>query len=316
MKCPICSSNDIQNINNLYDDRYGYPGIFKLLKCTSCDHKFLDHQFTPNELVDLYTNFYPRSSMKVEDYEELKFEYGFKSWFNGEKGSAYTYVPKNVRVLDIGCGFGQSLGYHKKRGCEVFGVEADDNIRRVADKFGFNVKVGLFDSSDYEPNYLDYITMDQVIEHVPNPIDVLKGIKSILKPNGICVLSTPNSNGWGAKVFGKRWINWHTPYHLHHFSIKSINNIAKDVGFEIESIKTVTSSEWLHYQWIHLFTFPKVGEKSIFWDYKSQKKSIKQKIILKLLTILHKTKFNHLLTRFFDSIGFGDNYIIILKKPK
>lgn len=79
--------------------------------------------------------------------------------------------------------------------------------------------------------------MDQVIEHVTNPLDILTGINSILKPNGICILSTPNSNGWGAKIFGKKWINWHAPYHLHHFSKQSIEILSKRAGFEIESIK-------------------------------------------------------------------------------
>jgi 2-polyprenyl-3-methyl-5-hydroxy-6-metoxy-1,4-benzoquinol methylase len=312
--CPICISVNINKIRELYDDRYGYPGIFELYKCTSCNHKFLDHRFTPRELGNLYSNYYPRSNIKIEDYSPLKYAKGFKTWFNGEKRSAYIYVPKKVRVLDIGCGFGQSLGYHQNRGCEVFGVEADENIQRVADKFGFNVKVGLFDANDYEKDFFDYVTMDQVIEHVTDPQEVLSGTFSILKPNGYAILSTPNSNGWGAWLFGKRWINWHTPYHLQHFSKKSLANIAQKTGFKIEKIKTVTSSEWLHYQWMHVMTFPKEGEKSIFWDSGITKSTTSQKIILKLITLLHKTKINHILTRFFDAIGLGDNYIIILKK--
>jgi len=316
MTCPICQSVNINKIYDLYDDRYAYPGIFKLYKCTSCNHRFLDHHFTPSDLGNLYSNYYPRSEMKIEDYTELQFQHGFKSWLNGEKRSAFTYVPKNVRVLDIGCGFGQSLGYHKHRGCEVFGVEADENIKRVADKFGFSVKVGLFDPKDYSLDFFNYVTMDQVIEHVTDPSEVLTGIASILKPGGHAVLSTPNANGWGAWLFGYKWINWHAPYHLQHFSKKSLTQIVKKAGLEIESISTVTSSEWLYYQWIHLVTFPNIGEKSFFWASRSKKKSIKQKVILKLFYILHKLKINHVLTRLFDAIGIGDNYIIILKKPK
>lgn len=250
--------------------------------------------------------------MKIIQHWSIK---NFKSWFDGRAGSAYTYVPENVKVLDIGCGFGQSLGYHRNRGCDVYGVEADENINRVAEKFGFNVKVGLFDPNDYEHNFFDFVTMDQVIEHVTNPLDILTGINSILKPNGICILSTPNSNGWGAKIFGKKWINWHAPYHLHHFSKQSIEILSKRAGFEIESIKTVTSSEWLHYQWIHLFTFPKEGNKSVFWDNKRTSISFKHKFIIKLMTMLHRARFNHIITRFFDFIGKGDNFIIIFKKP-
>jgi len=314
--CPICNSAKIALFYKLYDDRYGYKGHFTLLKCTSCSHKFINYHFTSAELGNLYSSYYPRSNMKVEDYSELKYEKNFNSWLNGEERSAYTYVPKNVKILDIGCGFGQSLGYHKSRGCDVYGVEADENIRRIADKFGFNVKVGLFTPADYTPNFFDYVTMDQVIEHVTDPVDVLTDVHSILKPNGTCVLSTPNANGWGAKLFGRRWINWHAPYHLHHFSKKSLSIAATKAGFSVVSIRTVTSSQWLYYQWIHLVTFPKPNQKSVFWNPTSEKLSVKQKIVLKILLVLHKLKCNHILTRFFDAIGIGDNYIVILKKPQ
>ncbi len=312
--CPICKSENNSIIYQLYDDRYGYPGLFSLYKCHNCGHKFLDHKFSSSELGNLYSNYYPSTNMKVEEYSPLEYEHSFQSWLNGKKASAFTYVPKNVKVLDIGCGFGQSLGYHKKRGCDVYGVEADENIIRVAKKFGFNVKVGLFDANNYEKNIFDYVTMDQVIEHFTNPQEVLNGIYSILKPNGYAILATPNSNGWGAWLFGKKWINWHAPYHLQHFSKKSLYMVANKSGFEIETIKTITSSEWLHYQWLHLITLPKEGEKSIFWSNAQFKKTISQKIILKLINLWHKTKINHLITRFFDSFQIGDNYLIILKK--
>lgn len=314
MICPICKSKNISKKYELYDDRYGYDGIFNLFECSDCGHKFLDHQFTPEEICNLYSNYYPRSQMKIEDYSPLEYKKGFKSWFNGERGRAYTYVPKNVRVLDIGCGFGESLGYHKNRGCDVYGVEADENIKRVADTFGFNVKVGLFSANDYEKDFFDYVTMDQVIEHVPDPYEILTGIFKILKPNGYLVLSTPNSNGWGARLFGKRWINWHAPYHLHLFSKKSLIIISQKAGFEVEKIKTITSSEWLFYQWVHLITFPQRGEKSIFWSSRTVKRTLFQKILLKLISLLHKTKINHVITRFFDAIGLGDNLIVVLRK--
>lgn len=316
-KCPICGSSDvIASTYQVFDDRYAYPGFFTLYICSSCKHKFLNHKFSSNELGNLYSNYYPRSTMKIEDYKPLQYTQGFASWFNGEHKSAFTYIPPNVKVLDIGCGFGQSLGYHKSRGCDVYGVEADENIQRVADKFGFRVKVGLFDANDYEKDFFDYVTMDQVIEHMSDPIQVLSDVFSVLKPGAHAIVSTPNATGWGAKLFGKRWINWHTPYHLQHFSKKSLTLTATKAGFTIVSLRTVTSSEWLYYQWIHLVTFPKPGEKSVFWNPCSTKLSLKQKIILKILHTLHKIKCNHFLTRFFDAIGIGDNYILVLKKPQ
>jgi SAM-dependent methyltransferase len=78
----------------------------------------------------------------LEDYKPHEDLSGFKAWLNGAYSSPFRWVPKNVRVLDIGCGFGESLGYYKAQGCETYGVEVDENIRRVAENFGYNVHDG------------------------------------------------------------------------------------------------------------------------------------------------------------------------------
>lgn len=313
MICPICETDSSKYLS-LYDDRYGYSGTFELFACRGCGHKTLEFEAIPDIIRELYTEYYPRSDFRIEDHKPYKEAHGFLSWFNGYKSSPFRWVPENVRVLDIGCGFGESLGYHKNRGCEAYGVEADENIRRVAERFGYKVHVGLFTPDIYEPEFFDYVTMAQVIEHVTDPVETLEGVARILKPGGYAILSTPNSNGWGARVFGRKWINWHAPYHTQHFSFKSMEIAAKAAGLIMEKHKTITSSEWLYYQWIHLATYPKIGEPSVFWSQKREL-SFKQKLFLRLLAYLHRTKIDHLITRFFDGMNLGDNSIFILRKP-
>lgn len=313
--CPICGSLNSKFVSILYDDRYGYPGQFYLMRCLDCKHAFLDCALSPNQLTMLYTNYYPRKSFDIEHYTPYVEENGLSAWLNGLESSAFRWVPENVSVLDIGCGFGESLGYHAARGCYVYGVEADENISRVVEKFGYNVKIGLFDDKVYEASFFDYVTMDQVIEHVTDPLSTLQGVARILKSGGTAILTTPNASGWGAKFFGSRWINWHTPYHLQFFSKNSIKLVADHAGLEVVKIKTVTNSEWLYFQWLHLITFSKLGEVSGFWSPTKVKLTFLQKAFIKILSLIHKTKANHVITRIFDSIGLGDNFVIVLKKP-
>ncbi len=311
--CSVCKHIQLRIERYLYDDRYGYPGKFKMVRCKNCGHASLQCDFSSGQLVELYSKYYPRSSYDIEQYRPHQIIKGFKSWLEGAGRSAYCRIPKHVRVLDIGCGFGQSLGYHTARGCDVYGVEADENIRRVADKFGFKVHVGLFDPELYEPAFFDYVTMDQVIEHVTEPLETFRGIAKVLKPGGVAVLSTPNANGWGAKIFRNRWINWHAPYHIQFFSKKSLRLAAEQTGLKVTKIQTVTSSEWLLYQWIHLSTYPQPGIPSAFWDTTAEK-SFRVKLLLSATSRIHKTKINHLITRLFDALGLGDNYIFTLEK--
>jgi SAM-dependent methyltransferase len=299
----------------LYDDRYGYLGQFGLMQCEHCGHKFLDCNLTSIQLTELYTNYYPRKSFDIEMYKPHEEQRGFFAWFNGLSSSAFRWVPKNVSVLDVGCGFGESLGYHTARGCDVYGVEADENIRRVVERFGYRVHVGLFNDALYEDCFFDFVTMDQVIEHVTDPLTTLSGISRILKKGGIAILSCPNASGWGAQIFGKRWINWHTPYHLQFFTKRSMKMAAEQAGLVLVETNTITKSEWLQYQWIHLATFPPQSVPSWFWSPDKRNPSLLVRTVVKLALIMHKTKINHLLTRVFDALGFGDNYVFILKKP-
>ncbi|MFY0255907.1 class I SAM-dependent methyltransferase [Chitinophaga sp. 30R24] len=314
MNCKYCDSPLQVVAEELYDNRYGYPGRFTMYKCNYCDILSLAADFTPEMIGDLYSNYYPRTQLKLEDWAPYKELSGFKPWFQGSRSAGYHYVPKNVKILDIGCGFGETLGYHRNRGCEVYGVEADENIKRVGDKFGFQVKAGLFDPRDYQPEYFDYVTMDQVIEHVTDPMDSLQGIAKILKPGGVAILTTPNAKGWGIPAFGKKWAHWHTPYHLHLFSRKAMKKFAEDAGLVLEKSFTVTNSEWLHYQWLHMATYPKPGEKSVFWTPNAPKTAA-QKFKMKMIAGFHRLKVNHIITRVFDALNAGDNCIYFLRKP-
>jgi 2-polyprenyl-3-methyl-5-hydroxy-6-metoxy-1,4-benzoquinol methylase len=284
------------------------------MNCQNCGHVFLDCNFTPDQLSELYTHYYPRRNLDVAQYKPHTEAKGLSVWFNGLNSSSFRYVPMNVRVLDVGCGFGQSLGYHEARGCDVFGVEADENIRRVADKFGFRVHVGLFDDSIYKGEFFDYVTMDQVIEHVTDPVATLRGVARILKPGGTAVLSTPNASGWGARCFGRRWINWHAPYHLQFFTPRSMKMAGENAGLVVKRTMTVTSSEWLNFQWLHLLTYPLEGKPSVFWASRGTW-NFMQRLVRNVLTMVHSCKIDHVITRVFDALDVGDNRIFFLRKP-
>jgi 2-polyprenyl-3-methyl-5-hydroxy-6-metoxy-1,4-benzoquinol methylase len=310
--CPVCRS-ELNDFRMVCDDRYGYPGTYPLLKCPTCGHIALQAVFSPEQLGELYSSYYPRSELDVDACQPYQEVDGFRAWFDGLRCSTFRWVPGGIRILDIGCGFGQSLGYHVQRDCEVYGVEADENIRRVIDKYGYNVHVGLFDPDLYEEGYFDCVTMDQVIEHVTDPVKTLAGVSRVLKQGEMAILSTPNAQGWGARVFGKKWIHWHAPYHQQFFSIESMRIAANKTGFEIVDVKTITNSEWLHYQWLHLLTYPVPGKPSAFWSTRVRAGKFRR-VFIRGLKIMHRLKVNHFLTRLFDLIKVGDNRVYFLRK--
>ena len=314
MFCPICSSDRTVRRRELYDDRHGYPGLFDLYQCRECGHGYLRPALPPETLATLYTEYYPRARFDVSRYCPAEERRGFRSWLRGDRRSAYMWVPQRVRVLDIGCGMAETLGYHRARGCEVSGVEADENVRRIAEAHGFDVHVGLFDPGRYDEGAFDYVTMDQVIEHVQDPTETLRGVARVLKNGGSAVLSTPNIEGWGARLFGRAWINWHAPYHQHLFSARSMAHVAAQAGLVLERAVTITNSDWLFLQWAHLSTRPRPGQPSGFWSPKGQM-SLLKRVWVRGLRVLHRTMLDHIITRVFDGLHLGDNFVFILRKP-
>jgi 2-polyprenyl-3-methyl-5-hydroxy-6-metoxy-1,4-benzoquinol methylase len=312
--CPVCGGAT-RLAGTRSDDRYGYPGAFALLHCPACGHRRLDATMSEAQIADLYTRYYPRSELNIESWSPPGEYAGIGAWWRGERANALHWVPPNVRVLDVGCGFGESLGYHLNRGCDAHGVEADANILRVAKRYGLNGRHGLFDPRHYAPQSFDVVTLNQVIEHVVDPAQVLAGIRQVLKPGGLLVLSTPNADGWGARIFGDRWIHWHAPYHLQFFSRKSMACAAEAAGLELERHVTVTPSAWLDYQWAHLVTYPDPGVASAYWRPRNGGRSVAQRIALRLLRWVDRLGLNAALTRLMDATGHGDNGVYLLRKP-
>jgi 2-polyprenyl-3-methyl-5-hydroxy-6-metoxy-1,4-benzoquinol methylase len=312
--CPACGAATPSALFQAHDDRYGYPDPVRVAGCTSCGHKFVDPPLPDDILGELYTRYYQRESLDPAGFRPYRPAGRLRVWLNGDLSSAAMWVPPGVRVLDIGCGMGANVAYHAARGCDAHGVDADANVRAVAARHGLNIRIGLFDPAAYEPGYFDYVTMDQVFEHVSDPLATLSAVRAVLRAEGRLVISTPNANGWGAALFGKRWINWHAPYHQQFVSPRSMQVLARRAGFVVERISTITRSAWLAYQVAHLLAYPSPGEPSAFWAPGKARPGTGRRLLIKLVMASRLTLLPQLATRLFDALGRGDNHVIILRR--
>jgi 2-polyprenyl-3-methyl-5-hydroxy-6-metoxy-1,4-benzoquinol methylase len=288
--CPICTGEDTNVDRELYDDRFGYPGHFSLFGCRTCGHRWLDVEL---DAEALYANYYPP---RLHDPRARV-----------PASSAAAYVPRDVSVLDIGCGSGNALAHHRARGCTVRGVEADANAVTVARAAGLSVDHGVFEPSLHAPESYDVVTLDQVIEHLADPIATLRAVRGILRHPGSVVIATPNAAGAVARLAGDRWIHWHAPYHVQFFTRDSLSRAATAAALVVESIDTVTDPEWLSYQWIHALTRPRVGTRSTLWSPSARHPGIRA---LRAVRYLGGERF---VTRVCDRLGVGDNLIARLR---
>ena len=143
------------------------------------------------------------------------------------------------RLLDVGCGNGIFLATMKELGWEVAGVEPDRQAARVArEQFGLNVHVGTLEEAGFADGTFDAITMSHVVEHLADPISALRECWRVLRKGGRLVVTTPNIESLGHRLYGKAWIGLDPPRHLFLFSPPTLRTCIERSGLQVLELRT------------------------------------------------------------------------------
>lgn len=319
--CKICQHVLRLYLQDLFDDRYGYPGSFSVYRCDQCGFAQLSPAIPPAELENLYTQYYPRKDISVASIEASVIRH--EDWLRGNPSIYLQFAQPNSKVLDIGCGDGSSLLTIQSCGAEAYGTEFDHNVIAPAEQLGLNIHIGDLNTIPQPDEWFDVITMNQLLEHVTDPQAFLRQVKKKLKPGGQIVVTTPQFGSLPQRCSGRRWVNWHIPFHLNFFNKHSIKRLVQQSGLTVERIRTFTPMAWVMLQTINLLR-PKlpVGTPNLFWKPKPAELTkfqyMKQLGVRAgmILIVAHAMGWLTLpVYRLIDGLGFGDSFIIVLKKP-
>jgi 2-polyprenyl-3-methyl-5-hydroxy-6-metoxy-1,4-benzoquinol methylase len=139
---------------------------------------------------------------------------------------------QGTEVLDVGCGSGTLLRLLKQRGFRPIGVDFSAEAARLAEtENGVRVLVGSLDQARFPAQSFDIVTLFHVMEHVPNPRQVLAEVGRILKKDGSIILQVPNIDSWQFKAFGVKWYGLDIPRHLIDYSEAAILSLLENCGF-------------------------------------------------------------------------------------
>ena len=134
------------------------------------------------------------------------------------------------RIVDVGCGRG--FLFDAIKGWENYGVD----ISHQATGSLKNVVCGTLEDANYESDYFDVAVLSNIIEHVEDPIELLKETRRILKPNGKLILETPDFESGVAQRFGNKYRMLHDKGHINLFGLLGIHRLLLDSGFEVEKL--------------------------------------------------------------------------------
>jgi 2-polyprenyl-3-methyl-5-hydroxy-6-metoxy-1,4-benzoquinol methylase len=146
-----------------------------------------------------------------------------------------------LRILDVGCGTGLNATQLALNGHEVVGIDLSPSAIEQFRAKGFE---GLVVDLEAGPLPLpsasfDLVYASEVIEHCVDTMGALRGMRSVLKPGGLLLLSTPNSAFWAYRllgVVGRAPSEYQHPGHVRFFSKRSLVAALKSAGFSIVAV--------------------------------------------------------------------------------
>jgi SAM-dependent methyltransferase len=143
--------------------------------------------------------------------------------------------PSTKLLLDFGSGKGQFLAVAKSLGWKSLGIEtAQERANFAREKYGVEVISEAYHGGKIEAGNFDLITLNHVLEHLPEPVELVKSLlKENLLPNGVVYIEVPRADSWQAQVAGENWIHWDIPRHLTHWTEIGLQEQMEKIGFEI-----------------------------------------------------------------------------------
>ncbi len=208
---------------------------YEVIDCKTCKFKHVNPIPTIIELQKLYdTEFY--TGKKPDYFKDAEEDI---EWWMATYKNYFELIKKHTdkrKLLDIGSGPGYFLKCGKEMGFKVTGLEPSPEAAKYSKKLGVNVINDFFDSDSHKKiGKFNIVSLNFILEHVPNPTSFLKEIHDILSPGGLFFLLSPNDYNPFQQILKnnmgfKPW--WVVPeQHINYFDFDSAKKLLKRTGF-------------------------------------------------------------------------------------
>ena len=150
-------------------------------------------------------------------------------------------APRTGKLLDVGCSAGAFLQSAARLGWEVYGVEPNPRPALRAASAGFPVYAGLLEEARFPARSFDAVTLLEVLEHLRNPLPLFREILRILRPGGVCIVTTGFRDSWTARIRGGEWPYFDTEAfggHVCFYGRRAFERLAAQAGLVLVSLAT------------------------------------------------------------------------------
>jgi len=223
--CPLgCRSGDEMVLVGR-DRLNGLPGEFQVVRCLGCGLM----RTNPRPTLETIGFYYPedygpfrgtRVNLSTSDKTLPRWKQIVRKLFRFN-----TRLLPNMkfgRLLEIGCASGAFIYKMASLGWDVEGIELSAGAANAARALGLNVHISSVETFSRPARNYDLIVGWMVLEHLHDPVSVLKKLASWTDAGGWLVLSVPNANSFEFRLFKDKWYALQLPNHLYHFTPQTI----------------------------------------------------------------------------------------------
>lgn len=242
--CGVCGSNFFTELFAGHDYEYSTSDqSYRFVICNNCETIYPNPRPAESELSKIYPS----------DYIPYRFEQSLNPIVKKARQivqknkikSLLKYLAKGAIILDAGCGDGQFLRIVKQFGdptWQLYGNDIDLRTKDILAQDNIKFICGRFEAIENYNNFFDIIILNQVLEHLVNPQQVIERAYQMLKPKGILFIETPNYNSLDRKVFSsKYWGGYHIPRHWHIFNNQNIVDFLEKNKYKVIKIEYLLS---------------------------------------------------------------------------
>jgi SAM-dependent methyltransferase len=248
--CKVCGNEEHNKLHQVKEMQLGLREMFTYMECCNCG--LMQLQNLPENLGKYYPNegYYSFNRElnirpRADTLRKLKASYliygknklagsilsiGYKmpEYYNWIKNAGVEYSDA---ILDVGTGNGSLLldlfkiGFTNLTGIDPF----IDNDLQYGD-------IHIYKKSIFEiTGQYDFIMLHHAFEHMDEPLKVLQQLFKLLKKGKCLLIRTPVMGSYSWKKYGVNWMDLDAPRHLVIHSLKSMQMLAVQAGFELRN---------------------------------------------------------------------------------
>jgi len=213
---------------------------FTVIDCNHCGFAHVTPLPTADDLETIYSHEYytQEKPFYIERYLEDR------GWWDAVYTERYEKLEgflggRAGSILDVGSGPGLFLALGRERGWQVKGIEPSTKAAEYSvNTLRLDVENIFLDKSTAQSlGRFDVINMGEVLEHLPDPAEILRVAHGLLNPGGLLLLVVPNDFNPFQLIlrdhlgFEPWWVA--PPHHLNYFNHNSLASLVESVGFEV-----------------------------------------------------------------------------------